>query len=135
MKLVPFAARVYLAVGYTNGDHEEAAMRSDIAAAYLMEICGYAVFAPITQSHRIARYVRVGNLSHEFWLGHDSRWMDCCDKIIVLVDGNEKNSFGIAFEIGHFTARDNKVEYLYWKEVEEWHLKRTLNSDGKGGSK
>jgi nucleoside 2-deoxyribosyltransferase len=126
MDLALFSDRVYLAVGYSNGDHEEAAKRSDLATAFLMEVYGYAVFAPITQSHRVSRYVEAGNLSHEFWLGHDVRWMDCCKKIIVLSDGNEKCSFGVAFEIGYFAAQHKRVEYLDWEDVEEWHRAEEL---------
>lgn len=121
MKLEIFGDRAYLALAYSGGkDYSERAKVADIVSAYLMETYGYHVFSPISQSHRVARYVDVGHLSHEFWLGQDLGFMEVCDRCVVLNDELWKKSFGVAFEIGWFMAKGIPIEYLPWDEVVNW---------------
>lgn len=133
MELTVFMGKDYLAVAYSGGDMDLAVQRADIAAAYLMEVHGSSVFSPITHSHRIARYVDAGHLSHEFWLGQDRLWLDTCDRLVVLMTENWKKSFGVAWEIGYMTAQGKTVYYLPWKDVQDWWhekiLDRELNDD------
>lgn len=121
MKPIYFLKRAYLAVAYSRGDFSERAKVADIAAAYVAEELRLSVFSPISQSHRIARYVSAGHLSHEFWLGQDARWLEVADVVVILEDEMLKKSFGVAWELGWAAAMEKEIIFVSWSDVEAWY--------------
>ena len=127
MKLRKFKGRAYLACAYSGGQGcDERARLADIAAAYLIEEFSLYVFSPISQSHRVSRYIDEGNLSHEFWLGQDVGFLQVCDVCYVVADAYYKKSFGVAWEIGWCMANNIPVHYIDMVELGKWAAKKEI---------
>ena len=93
----------YLACPYSN-DHDsvmlERTVMADRAAAWLMD-SGFAVFSPVSHSHRIAKYVKTaGPKDNKFWLAQDLPVLWRSDKLFVLAIDGWTQSLGVNREIG-----------------------------------
>ena len=76
--------------------------------ARLMEL-GYNVFSPITHSHPIP--VSALYDTHDFWLGMDFDWIDCCDEVWVFQQRGWEKSRGVAAEIEYAQIKGIPIVY------------------------
>lgn len=105
---------LYLASPYSHPDPEVMRHRcreAQKAAARLM-LEGYAVFAPIAQSHGIADYMPESlRRSQDFWLGQDLPLLSRCDALVVLRLPGWEDSLGMKMEISF--ARAAKIPVIF----------------------
>ena len=105
---------VYLASPYTSKDIRECYSReakATVAAGLLIEK-GYSVFAPITQSHRIATLSSTINSNdHDMWMECDLAILKHCQQVVVLAIPGYKESKGVAEEVAF--ANENGIPVAY----------------------
>lgn len=107
----------YLAVPYSHPDKHVRAARNEIVtsvSAYMMGM-GMHVFSPITHSHHIAEK---GNLPNgwDYWGEQDSRYIEMCDRLIVLTLPGWLDSEGVTAEIKLAEELGKPISYIDWGE-------------------
>jgi len=82
-----------------------------VAARWMEE--GFNIFSPITMSHPVGRCLSsTASDDHEFWLGIDFAWIDCCDELWVFQQDEWKESYGVQKEIEYAQTHGMPVRYL-----------------------
>ena len=82
-----------------------------VAARWMEE--GFNIFSPITMSHPVGRCLSsTASDDHEFWLGIDFAWIDCCDELWVYQQDGWKESYGVNKEIEYAQTHGIPVRYI-----------------------
>lgn len=111
---------VYLATPYSKyseGIDKAFEEASRIAGLLMKE--GVKVYSPIAHTHPLAKYAKLDPMDHKIWLRFDEALMSVATTILVAKMAGWDESFGVAYEIGHFTVRGKQVFYL---EVDTWEI-------------
>ena len=112
--------KVYLATPYTGTwrKQEARAEVADKVGAKIMLNYGYAVFSPISQSHRVSRYLSEETDNWDFWQRQDLPFLEVCDELWVILADGTKESVGVRAEIKAALSLRIPVRYI------------TINEDG-----
>ena len=113
--------KIYLATPYSLVGGTKRASRfiewwrfrqvNKIAARWMEE--GFNIFSPITMSHPVGRCLSsTAPDDHEFWLGIDFAWIDCCDELWVFQQNGWDESYGVNKEIEYAQRHGMPVRYL-----------------------
>lgn len=102
--------KIYLAIPYSNIDHELSFETANREAAELMKQ-GHIVFSPISHSHMIAKnHDLPGNW--DFWRRIDVEFINWCECMgVVCLDG-WKESRGVQEEIRIAREQEKPVFYI-----------------------
>lgn len=108
---------VYLAIPYTWNPNRSFEIANKLSAI-LMENSDLVVFSPISHSHPISDYlVENNNLSADFWLKQDLRFLEKCEELhVVRINGDFgqqliENSYGCKKEIEKAKELNIPIKY------------------------
>lgn len=108
---------IYLAVPYSHPDPKIAEQRFNIVNKVAANLIagGLHIFSPISHSHPIAI---IGNLPTDFnfWINYDRSFLECSNKLIVLMLDGWKESKGVTGEIAIAKELGIPIEYLEYNE-------------------
>jgi hypothetical protein len=102
---------IYLAVPYSHRLPQIETLRAEAvtyAAGVLMEE-GHTVYSPITSSHKIQTLGLCNSWGYDEWLKHDTKFLDVCDQLYVLMLPGWSESTGVKYEIKY--TKDSSRSY------------------------
>lgn len=111
---------IYLACPYSYNPNESFEMANKVAAKLMQQ--GHIVFSPVSHSHKIADHMENEmRYSQNFWLKQDLKFMDVCDKLIIISIGKDgkkliKESKGCQSEIQKAMKLNLPINYYKYEE-------------------
>lgn len=109
---------IYLASPYSHPDIDTMHRRYELAcaAAGVLMLRGFNVFAPIAHSNRIGQLIGK-SVDHAFWLRQDFAILGLCDQMTVLMLEGWKESTGVQAEIAYCKERNMPINYLFPQDL------------------
>ena len=111
---------IYLACPYSYNPNKSFDIANKVAAIFMKD--GNVVFSPVSHSHKIADYMeKEVRFSQSFWLEQDLKFMDVCDKLIIISIGKDgkkliKESKGCQSEIQKAMKLNLPINYYKYEE-------------------